>query len=119
MQSGVLVGGAAGGAVFGVSDNFLALLAGRALMGLGVAAALTAGLKALVLWFPRDRVPLLNGLMVMLGGLGAVTATLPAELALTWIGWRELFGGFAAVTAGGAVMIYLFMPDAAPVAGGA
>jgi type IV secretory pathway protease TraF len=34
----------------------------RALIGLGVAAALTAGLKALVLWFPKDRVPQLNGL---------------------------------------------------------
>ena len=75
------------------------LLTGRALIGLGVAAALTAGLKALVLWFPRDRVPLLNGLMVMLGALGAVTATLPADLLLAWIGWRELFGLFAALTA--------------------
>jgi MFS family permease len=73
-----------------VSDHFWMLLLGRALIGLGVASAMTAGLKALVLWFPGDRVPLLNGLMVMLGALGAVTATLPADLLLDWIGWREL-----------------------------
>jgi MFS family permease len=54
------------------------LLLGRALIGLGVASALTAGIQALVLWFPKERVPLLNGLMVMLGALGAVTATWPA-----------------------------------------
>ena len=92
------------------------LLLGRALIGLGVASAMTAGMKALVLWFPRDRVPLLNGLMVMLGALGAVTATLPAELLLAWIGWRELFGLFAALTAVCAVMVHLVVPEAAPVA---
>ena len=119
IQSALLVTAAVGAALFAASDDFLILLAGRALIGLGVAAALTAGLKALVLWFPKDRLPLLNGLMVMLGALGAVTATSPAELLLAWMGWRELFGLFAAVTAGCAVMVYLVVPEAAPVAGGA
>jgi MFS family permease len=105
--------------LFAVSDHFLMLLLGRALIGLGVASAMTAGLKALVLWFPGDRVPLLNGWMVMLGALGAVTATLPADLLLDWIGWRELFGLFAALTAASAVMIYLIVPEATPVPSGA
>jgi MFS family permease len=70
IQSVVQVAAAAGAALFAVSDNFLLLLAGRALIGLGVAAAMTAALKALVLWFPKDRVPLLNGLMIMLAALG-------------------------------------------------
>ena len=113
IQSALLVVAAAGAALFAASDNFSVLLAGRALIGLGVAAALTAGLKALILWFPRDRLPFLNGLMVMLGALGAVTATSPAELLLAWMGWRELFGIFAAVTAGCAFMIYLVVPEVA------
>jgi hypothetical protein len=37
------------------------------MIGLGVAGALTAGLKAIILWFPKERVALLNGCMVMLG----------------------------------------------------
>ena len=119
VQSVLLVIAAVGSTLFAVSDHFLMLLVGRALIGLGVASALTAGLKALVLWFPGDRVPLLNGLMVMLGALGAVTATLPADLLLDWIGWRELFGLFAALTAACAVMIYLIVPEATPVASGA
>jgi MFS family permease len=114
IQSTLLLAAAVGAALFAVSDDFLALLAGRALIGLGVAAALTAGLKALVLWFPRDRLPLLNGLMVMLGALGAVTATSPAELLLAWMGWRELFAVFAAVTAGCAFVIYFVVPEVAP-----
>ena len=88
IQSAFLVIAATGAALFGASDNFLVLLAGRALIGLGVAAALSTGLKALVLWFPKDRLTLLNGLMIMLAALGAVTATLPAELLLVYISWR-------------------------------
>jgi hypothetical protein len=42
------------------------------MIGLGVAAALMAGLKAIVLWFPRERVALVNSYMIMLGALGAV-----------------------------------------------
>ncbi|MFZ2156687.1 MAG: MFS transporter [Bradyrhizobium sp.] len=118
IQSALLVVAATGSALFAVSDHFLGLLAGRALIGLGVAASLTAGLKALVLWFPSERVPLLNGLMVMLGALGAVTATLPADLLLAWIGWRGLFGLFAVLTAACAVMVYVVVPEAKPVANG-
>jgi sugar phosphate permease len=85
-------------------------------MGIGVAAALNSGLKALVLWFPTDRLPLLNGFMVMLGALGAVTATLPADLLLASIGWRGLFALFAGLTAGCAALIYLVVPETAKVA---
>jgi MFS family permease len=119
VQSALLVIAAVGSTLFAVSDNFCMLLLGRALIGLGVASAMTAGLKALVLWFPGDRVPLLNGLMVMLGALGAVTATLPADLLLDWIGWRELFGLLAGLTVASAVMIYLIVPEATPVPSGA
>jgi MFS family permease len=118
VQSALLVIAGVGSALFAVSAHFWMLLVGRALIGLGVASAMTAGLKALVLWFPGDRVPLLNGLMVMLGALGAVTATLPADLLLDWIGWRELFGLLAGLTVASAVMINLIVPEAAPVPSG-
>jgi MFS family permease len=114
VQSALMVVAALGSALFATSENFSMLILGRALIGLGVASALTAGMQALVLWFPRERVPLLNGLMVMLGALGAVTATWPAELLLAWIGWRELFGLLAALTAVCAVLVHLVVPEAAP-----
>jgi MFS family permease len=122
VQSALLLVAAAGAVLFAASENFVSLLMGRALIGLGVAAAVTAGLKSLVLWFPKERLSLLNGLMMMLGALGAVTATSPAGLLLDLIGWRELFGCLAAATAGCAAMIYLVVPEAAsvvaPLAGG-
>ncbi|WP_051310959.1 nitrate/nitrite transporter [Bradyrhizobium sp. Cp5.3] len=112
VQSSVLVAAAIGSAVFAVSDNFWLLLVGRALIGLGVAAALTAGLKAIILWFPNDRVPLVNGLMIMLGALGAVTATVPAEYLMSSIGWRGLFEFLSIGSAGCAFIIFLVVPKA-------
>jgi MFS family permease len=114
IQSVLMVVASLGSALFAVSEDFSMLLLSRALIGLGVASALTAGMQALVLWFPRDRVPFLNGLMVMLGALGAVTATWPAELLLASIGWRELFGLLAALTAVCAILVHLVVPKAAP-----
>ncbi len=110
IQSVVLMAAAAGAALFAMSDNFLLLLLGRALIGFGASAALTAGLKAVVFWFPTEQVPLLNGLMIMLGALGAVTATLPAEYLVVSIGWRGLFELLAIASVGCALAIFLLVP---------
>jgi len=102
---------AGGAALFGAADGVFSLLAGRALIGLGVAVALTAGLKATVLWFPKEHVALVNGWMVMLGALGAVTATAPSEWLLAWIGWRGLFEWLAMATTVAAGIVYVLVPE--------
>lgn len=111
VQSALLLVAAAGAGLFAVSTGFLPLLIARAMIGLGVAAALTSGLKSIVLWYPGERVALLNGYMIMLGSLGAVTATAPAEYLLTWIGWRQLFEILAAATSVTAVLVYVVVPE--------
>lgn len=111
VQSILLLIAAAGAALFAASQRFLPLVVGRAMIGLGVAASLTAGLKAVVLWFPKERVALLNGCMIMLGALGAVTATTPAERLLGWIAWRGLFELLAMATALAAAIIYFTVPE--------
>lgn len=111
VQSVLLLLAAGGAGLFAVSTGFLTLLIARAMIGLGVAAALTAGLKSIILWFPRERVALLNGYMIMLGSLGAVTATAPTEYLLAWMGWRQLFEILASATAATAVLIYVVVPD--------
>ena len=55
VQGTLLVVAALGSALFAASESFSMLLLGRALIGLGVAAALTAGIQALVLWFPKEK----------------------------------------------------------------
>ncbi|WP_024342623.1 MFS transporter [Bradyrhizobium japonicum] len=111
VQSALLLVAALGAALFGASSGFVSLMLARALIGLGVAAALMAGLKAIVLWFPRERVALMNGYMIMLGALGAVTSTRPAEWLLSSAGWRGIFEVLAITTLAAALLIFLAVPE--------
>ena len=111
VQSCLLLVAAAGAGLFAISTGLPSLMISRAMIGLGVAAALTAGLKSIVLWFPKDRAALLNAYMIMLGSLGAVTATAPAEYLLAWLGWRKLFEILAIATGATAVLIYFVVPE--------
>jgi len=111
VQSVLLVIAVGGTSLFGNADSFAELLVGRAMIGLGVAASLMAGLKAIVMWFPRNRVAFVNGGMIMLGSLGAVTATAPTDWLLTWFGWRSLFELLTIATLAVAGLIYFAVPE--------
>jgi MFS family permease len=109
---GVLLVIAAGGAtLFGNASSFPELLVARAMIGLGVAGSLMAGLKSIVTWFPRERVALANGWMIMLGSLGAVTATAPTDWLLNYVGWRSLFEILTIGTVAVAGLIYMVVPE--------
>jgi MFS family permease len=84
VQNALLLVAAAGTALFAISHRPGLLVTGRALIGLGVGGALIAGLKAVVLWFPKKRITFVNGCFIMLGSLGAISATWPAEWVLSY-----------------------------------
>ena len=88
VQSVLPLVAAMGWLLFASADSVAGLMLGRTLIGVGVAIALMADLKAIVLWVPPERVALADGGMVM---LGAVTATAPAEILIEYLGWRRLF----------------------------
>jgi type IV secretory pathway TrbF-like protein/sugar phosphate permease len=119
VQAMLLIVAALGAALFALAQSFPELVVARALIGLGMAAAMMAGMKAIVLWFPKERLALVNCCFVMLGGLGAVTATAPAEWLVASIGWRGLFACLSALSACCAGLIYLVVPESKPVSAGA
>jgi predicted MFS family arabinose efflux permease len=69
------------------------------------------GVKAIVLWFPPERVALANGWYIMLGALGALSATGPAEAVVQALGWRGLFAALAVASAAVALTILLVVPE--------
>jgi MFS family permease len=111
VQSTLLIIAVGGATLFGTADSFAGLLIGRAMIGLGVAASLMAGLKAAVTWFPRERIALVNGCMIMLGSLGAVAATGPTDHLLNWLGWRGLFEFLTIATVATAALVYFATPE--------
>ncbi|MBO6782751.1 MAG: MFS transporter [Alphaproteobacteria bacterium] len=102
---------ALGAFLFSLGYGLWSLVAGRALIGLGVAACLMGSFKAMSEWFPPDKLPLMNGLVVAFGGLGAMVATAPTEAVVAAVGWRSGFVVLAVATACVAVLIFVVVPE--------
>ncbi|MCP1677262.1 MFS family permease [Natronocella acetinitrilica] len=100
-----------GALLFAVSESVLVLAVGRALMGLGVAACMMAAFKSMTMVLPISWLMPAQGLLVAVGGVGAMTATAPAETLVRLFGWRSVFVLLATATVIAAVCVYLFVPD--------
>lgn len=109
----LLIFAATGALVFSLAESVPALVVGRALVGFGVSSCLMAALKANVLFFPPARLPLMNGVILGAGGLGAVAATTPVQLALQIMDWRGVYAGVAALTLLAGAVIWLRVPERA------
>lgn len=98
--------------LFALAQNPATLVLGRFLIGLGLCACWTGAYKANALWWPRERLPLVNALTIGVAGLGSLAATVPAEWLLGRIDWREMFFGLAAAAGGIALWIACAVPPA-------
>ena len=112
----LLVIAAIGATAFAWSASLGGLAIGRALIGLGVSACLMASFKAFSQWFPPERQASLTGWIMASGGLGALAAAKPLEIALGFAGWREIVLALAVVTLAVAAWIWWSVPDK-PAAG--
>jgi MFS family permease len=111
----VLLALAALGAIgFGIAGSLPELVAARALIGLGVSVCLMAPLKGIAVWYPPDRHASLAGWMMVAGGVGALCATAPLELALRAVSWRAVFVALGAATIVVAIAIAWRVPDVSP-----
>jgi predicted MFS family arabinose efflux permease len=90
--------GILGTLVFASADGFVALAAGRAMLGLAGSTCLMASFTAAALWWQRDRLVLINGAVLGLGSLGGLFATVPLEWLLQAVNWRWLWVGLGALT---------------------
>lgn len=111
VEAFLLLFATAGAVLFAVGEDTATLVTGRALIGLGVASCLMSALKSMTQWFPLEKLPLVNGIVVASGGLGALAATAPTELAVDWVGWRPVFWALAAATLACAVILVAVVPD--------
>ena len=110
VSAALLLIAAMGALVFASADSALGLLIGRGLIGIGVSACLMAAFTAYANLLPSEKLPLVNGLQLMAGGLGVVSASTPVQWFLTWGDWRLLFQilGVASVVA--SELVYSLVP---------
>ncbi|WP_060784377.1 MFS transporter [Cupriavidus metallidurans] len=101
----------AGSLVFAWAPGMVGLAAGRAMIGVGVSVCLGAAIQALSMWFPLSRMPLLNGLVMAIGGLGAVVVGAPLSWLLSWTDWRTISAAMAVISFGMAALLWFGVPD--------
>lgn len=107
----LLLFAALGALVFALGTTLWQLWVGRALIGLGVSGGLMAALKAITQWFPERRWPVVNGVFLAMGGLGAMSATAPVEALLAVTTWRGVFAGLAVATTLVALAVLVVVPE--------
>ena len=112
VTAGTLLFAAAGAALFGTAHGLGTMMAGRLLIGVGVSVCLGAAFKALAQHFPVGRLPLVNGLVMAVGGLGGVAVGSPLAWLLDWTSWRAICGGLTVMTVVVAAAIGFGAPDA-------
>ena len=107
----LLLFAALGAWIFSKADSLSGLILGRLLIGLGVSACLMAAFKAYVIWFSKGRLPMINGLQMAAGGLGALVATTPLQNVLSITDWRGVFTGLAIITVFASICLWLVSPE--------
>ena len=110
VEAVLLLFAALGAYMFARGESVGELVLARAFIGLGVSACLMASFKAFVMWFPSERLPLVNGCIMAVGGFGALLATAPVESLLSAIDWRGIFLIIAAIGVVVSAVIFLFVP---------
>jgi MFS family permease len=111
MNAALLILATAGAAAFSFAQSYEHLVLARALIGLGVSACLMAAIQAFILWYPPERMATMIALAYSMGGLGAITASVPLELALRHFTWREVFQGLAVAALGLSAVFALLVPE--------
>jgi len=80
--------GMAGASMFSLAEGLGMGLAGRMLLGVGMACNLMGPLKLLTEWFPPSTFATVSGLLYAIGTLGNIVAATPLVLLAEQLGWR-------------------------------
>lgn len=109
----LLVACATGCFVFAGAKNAEMLVAGRILIGIGVAACLMASLRTFGLWLAPVQLPAVNGYMLAVGNAGAIASTAPVLWLLGFITWSQMFMGIGFAALAIAAWLAFRVPDPA------
>lgn len=113
--AGLLAVGAVGAAVFATAQGTGAITLAMALIGIGCAPVLMANYYIFARQFSPAVFGTLAGVVIGIGSLGNIAASLPLSAAVAAFGWRATVWGLAAVTAAVALTILAVVRDPARV----
>ncbi len=102
---------AIGSLVCGLSTSYEMLIAGRVIIGVGVAVIYIPIMRVLALWFRKDEFASLSGILLMVGNVGAIAAATPLVLMTEALGWQNVFIILAVITFIIGLMCWVIVKD--------
>lgn len=103
--------GAGGAMLFAAAHSLSVAVAGRALLGIGMAGNLMGSLKLLTHWFSAREFATLSGLMLALGTVGNMLAATPLAYTNVLFGWRWTFTFLGGATLAAALFFFLLVRE--------
>ena len=100
-----------GAVIFSWADSLAFGVAGRVLLGIGMACNLMGTYKLLTLWFSPKAFATLAGIVVALGTAGNMVATTPLVVLVDQMGWRFSFQFIAAINLILMLLFYVIVRD--------
>ena len=100
--------------LFALTKDFYLACVLRLCIGAGSAFAFICCLKIIATWFKPHLFPMLTGLTLTIGTLGAV-ASVPVSYSLNYMSWQMLFYGLAAIGILMSGIAWLVVRDRAPL----
>ncbi|MCR9073424.1 MAG: MFS transporter [Alphaproteobacteria bacterium] len=109
--SSMLVFSIAGSILFAVAHSVEALVAGRFLIGLGLAGGMVGSLVILARWHTPSDFTRAMTILFATANLGSLLATSPLAASAEWIGWRSTFLALAFLTTLVGIAFYAVVRD--------
>jgi sugar phosphate permease len=103
--------GVAGAVVFSRADALASGMAGRLLLGIGMACNLMGTLKLLTVWFEARIFATLAGIVFSIGTVGNMAATTPLVFLVEKLGWRMTFLVLAGINLLLTIVLFLVVRD--------
>jgi len=100
-----------GSIAFGRAGTLGGAFAGRALVGLGVSVVFVSLLKLVTNWFRESEFGTLSGLVMVLGNVGALSASAPLAWAVQVTSWRNVFVAVGLASLAAAALTWLLVRD--------
>ncbi len=102
---------ALGAIVTGIAGTFELVVAGRVMIGLGVAMVYVPALKIMAVWFRRDEFVSLTGLLLTVGSVGGLAAAGPLAYMSDAVGWQRVFLALGVLTAVLTLLMWALVRD--------
>ncbi len=108
VSAGMFVAGA-GSILFGFAPSYAWLLAGRFLVGLGVATVFVCIMKIQSQWFKDGEFATISGATTLIGNAGGILSQGPLAFLITLVSWRSSFIAIGLATLGISFLCYRFI----------